>query len=95
MDGSIGDGWPKVQIPTTADILAGILQNPLIAPQMSVLGASLSTAMDMCDDEQDKEKICRALEDSILNTCARPTGRKKFKCFEAANKSFRQCMGYE
>jgi len=42
-----------------------------------------------------KEEHCQALKDQILNTCAGLTGRKKFACFEAANTSYRQCMGYE
>ena len=52
---------------------------------------------DMCTDdpEEAKEKRCRALKESILNTCAGLSGRKKFRCFEAANTSYRQCMGYE
>ena len=50
------------------------------------------------EEETEEEKLrrrCQALKDSILNTCAGLTGRAKFRCFEAANTAFRQCMGYE
>lgn len=45
--------------------------------------------------DEKKRKNCQALKNSILNTCAGLCGKKKFKCFAAADKSFRQCMGYE
>lgn len=41
------------------------------------------------------KKNCEALRQSILNTCYGLTGRKRMACFEAANTSYRQCMGYE
>ena len=53
---------------------------------------------DMCsndDEEEKRKKNCQALKDSILNTCYGLTGRKRMACFEAANTSYRQCMGYE
>jgi hypothetical protein len=43
--------------------------------------------------EQDKRKAnCQALKQSILNTCAGLTGRKKFACFQAASDAYLQCM---
>jgi hypothetical protein len=41
------------------------------------------------------KKHCEALRQSILNTCYGLAGRKRMACFEAANTSYRQCMGYE
>ncbi|MCQ4166663.1 RHS repeat-associated core domain-containing protein [Tahibacter harae] len=52
-------------------------------------------AASCAEEEEAKERSCRALKNSILNTCASLKGRKKFACFEAANTSYRQCMGYE
>jgi hypothetical protein len=50
-----------------------------------------------CIDEDipPDRKDCEALKQSILNTCASLTGKKQFRCFAAANKAYRQCMGYE
>jgi RHS repeat-associated protein len=39
-----------------------------------------------------REKNCEALRQSILNTCASLSGRKKSRCVAAANESYRQCM---
>jgi len=62
-----------------------------------LIGGAVGGLIDMCTEsaEEKKEEHCQALKDSILNTCAGLTGRKKFACFEAANTSYRQCMGYE
>ena len=62
--------------------------------------SSNSDEANFCDDhpnqcEDRRKKDCQALKDSILNTCAGLTGRAKFRCFEAANTAYRQCMGYE
>ncbi|MCH8544932.1 MAG: RHS domain-containing protein [Alcanivorax sp.] len=46
-------------------------------------------ASEECDDAEDAS--CEALYQSILQTCAGLTGRKQFKCFEAARKSRDQC----
>lgn len=46
-------------------------------------------------EEEKLQKRCQALKDSILNTCYGLKGRKRMACFEAANTSFRQCMGWE
>jgi uncharacterized protein RhaS with RHS repeats len=46
-------------------------------------------------EEEKLQKRCQALKDSILNTCYGLKGRKRMACFEAANTSFRQCMGGE
>jgi len=65
----------------------------------AALGVPLGTWLyDVCKPESDEEKRrrhCQALKDSVLNTCYGLPPRKRMKCFEAANKSFRQCMGYE
>ncbi|MBU2714440.1 hypothetical protein, partial [Zooshikella harenae] len=42
-----------------------------------------------CEEEDDEN--CEALYQSILRTCAGLTGRKKFRCFEAARISRDQC----
>jgi RHS repeat-associated protein len=62
-----------------------------------MLGGAIGSFIDMCTEsaEEKKQRHCQALKDSILNTCAGLTGRQKFRCFEAANTSYRQCMGYE
>lgn len=62
-----------------------------------LLGAVLGNSIgeEVCPDEEDeKQKNCQALKDSILNICAGLTGRKKFACFAAANETYRQCMGW-
>lgn len=53
---------------------------------------------DVCTgdtEEEQQRKNCQSLKNSILKTCAGLTGRAKFRCFAAADKSYRQCMGYE
>ena len=60
--------------------------------------AAAKMCRDSTDEESEEEKrrrYCQTLKDSILNTCAGLTGRKQFDCWQAANKAFRQCMGYE
>ena len=47
------------------------------------------------DSKAEQKKNCTKLKNSILSTCAGLTGRAKFRCFEAANTSYRQCMGFE
>ena len=47
------------------------------------------------EDEKEKEKNCQALKDSILETCYGLSPRKRMSCYEAANTTFRQCMGWE
>ena len=49
----------------------------------------------MEDEDAKRKKNCEALRQSILNTCFGLTGRKRMACFEAANTSYRQCMGQE
>lgn len=61
-------------------------------------GASLGSLIyDMCNESEEEKlrKRCQALKDSVLNTCYGLKGRKRMACFEAANTSFRQCMGWE
>ena len=73
------------------------LANPIVA---GIMMAVFPTATGGCDDrgkcsdtrDDDKEKNCQALKNSILATCASLTGRKKFDCFAAAQESYRQCM---
>ncbi len=43
------------------------------------------------DDEEAEDKNCEALYQSILATCAGLTGKKKFRCFEAARIARDQC----
>ena len=45
---------------------------------------------DKC--EEDKDKGCEALRQSILNTCASLTGMKKMRCFQEANALYLQCL---
>ena len=45
----------------------------------------------MCEDDEDEDENCEALYQSILQTCAGLTGRKKFRCFEAARIARDQC----
>ena len=90
--------WPKINGPeVTADGLLESLTKMSPLGMLSDLEKAISDKLNnVCEEGGGgKEKDCRALKDSILNTCARLTGRKKFKCFEAANKSYRQCMGYD
>jgi len=47
------------------------------------------------DKEKEKERSCQALKNSILNTCYGLEPRKRMACYEAANTTFRQCMGWE
>ncbi|TVZ41985.1 RHS repeat-associated protein [Alteromonadaceae bacterium 2753L.S.0a.02] len=47
---------------------------------------------NQCPDPAKKD--CLALKNSILNTCSSLSGNKMMRCFEAANETFRQCMGY-
>jgi RHS repeat-associated protein len=65
----------------------------------AALGVPLGSWLyDVCKPESEEEKRrrhCQALKDSILETCYGLSPRNRMKCFEAANKSFRQCMGYE
>ncbi len=44
---------------------------------------------EQCEDDQDDN--CEALYQSILQTCAGLTGRKRFRCFEAARIARDQC----
>jgi hypothetical protein len=46
-------------------------------------------------DAEKKRKGCQAVKDSILETCASLTGRKKFDCFQAAHDTYEQCMGQD
>src|SRR6187401_1386247 len=53
---------------------------------------------NVCHSESAEEKQrrhCQDLKDSILKTCYGLSPRKRMKCYEAANTSFRQCMGWE
>jgi uncharacterized protein RhaS with RHS repeats len=65
----------------------------------AVTGASIGGLIyEMCQALSEEEKLrktCQALKDSILKTCYGLPPRKRMKCFEAANTSFRHCMGWE
>jgi len=41
---------------------------------------------------EDREKHCQTLKNSVLATCASLTGRKKFACFAAAQATYEACM---
>lgn len=51
-----------------------------------------SPVLQSTPNDANREKNCQALKNSILKTCASLTGRKKFDCFYAAQKSYEQCM---
>jgi RHS repeat-associated protein len=81
---------------------------PVVKVCVAALGAGIAAISSYfaieavkCDaecvlnEEETRQKQCQDLKDSILKTCAGLSGRKKFRCFEAANTSYRQCMGYE
>lgn len=65
-------------------------------PKWAAYGLALGGALlyDACteSDDEKKRRNCQALKDSILKTCYGLSGRKMFRCFEAANTSFQQCM---
>lgn len=44
------------------------------------------------EDDDEKERNCEALWETILKTCALLTGEKRNRCEYAAYESFRQCM---
>lgn len=89
--------WPEASVPqVTADGLLESLYKMSPFHAISQIEQAISNKLNnVCENSDDQEKNCQALKDSILSTCASLTGRKKFKCFEAANTSYRQCMGYE
>ncbi|WP_277344961.1 RHS repeat-associated core domain-containing protein, partial [Metapseudomonas otitidis] len=59
----------------------------------NVLGGAVETVIEWCtaDDEDDTDKNCEALYQSILQTCSGLSGRKRMACFEAARESRDQC----
>jgi uncharacterized protein RhaS with RHS repeats len=71
--------------------IAGVLSVPSDSQETD----SCSLAANPTDEAEDQRKRCQSLKDSILETCARLSGRKKFACFQAADTTFRQCMGWE
>lgn len=105
--GTLGGGagltcGPGTLVCSTAGITAGVAGGYALGGTVGcagggTLGGAIGGLIDMCteSEEEKRQRHCQALKDSILNTCAGLTGRKKFKCFEAANTSYRQCMGYE
>ncbi|MDO8344562.1 MAG: RHS repeat-associated core domain-containing protein [Cellvibrio sp.] len=46
------------------------------------------------EDPLDKERACLAAKKSVLNTCAGLTGAKMMRCYNAAENTYRSCMGY-
>lgn len=78
--------------------IGGIANAGLNAWLLRATGATLGGLIyEACHDSEDEKlrKRCQALKDSILNTCAGLQGRARMRCFEAANTSYRQCMGWE
>lgn len=90
--------------------LVGTLANPVGLGAAAGLGICIlipscrrgledaaDTIRQMCsENEQDQlRKRCQALKDSILKTCYGLPPRKRMKCYEAANTTYRQCMGWE
>jgi len=44
------------------------------------------------EEEEDHKEDCEELRKSIMRTCDSLSGKKKFRCFAAARKSFQQCL---
>ena len=79
----------------SASFLGGYALGSAIYPGIE---PALSKGIDWCmseSEEEKKRKNCQALKDSILKTCYGLSPRKRMKCYEAANTSYRQCMGWE
>jgi hypothetical protein len=73
---------------------------PPIVEGLIWAGSAIGTAWgiaNMCEDSEEEKlkKRCLELKESVLKTCYGLTGRKRMRCYEAANTTFRQCMGYE
>jgi hypothetical protein len=91
-----------IKFGSNAGTVIGSFFGPAGAAAGRVIGAGVGAGIGFgigkfcsLSEEEKKRKNCQALKDSILNTCAGLTGRAQFKCFEAANTAFRQCMGFE
>jgi len=84
---------PRSQTP-----LLPVTTPPTTLPFPIPLPNTMPMEGEQCDDDADeakRRKNCEVLKQSILNTCYGLTGRKRMACFEAANTSFRQCIGWE
>jgi RHS repeat-associated protein len=69
--------------------LAGYGIGSLIYPHIE---PTITRAVDYClSDDDETDDNCEALYQSILSTCAGLSGRKKFRCFEAARIARDQC----
>lgn len=55
------------------------------------VGAAIGSAIAMCFEDDEEDDNCEALYKSTLRTCDSLTGRKKFKCYEAARINRDQC----
>jgi uncharacterized protein RhaS with RHS repeats len=75
--------------------IGGAINSGIAAATGLSLGVIMYNACHSESPEEQKRKNCQALKDSILKTCYGLSPRKRMKCFEAANTSFRQCMGWE
>jgi RHS repeat-associated protein len=54
--------------------------------------AAIQAVRDICSS-RDKEKNCRALYDTIIRSCASITDpRKRQRCWEAAKRTYEECM---
>lgn len=96
VDGSGGSiKFPDLWVPSPDELIE-------IGWKTSALGilkqleSDLSLSLNsVCSVPSAQHEHCDALRKSILATCSSLKGRKRFRCFEAANTAYRQCMGYE
>ncbi|WP_369977410.1 DUF6531 domain-containing protein [Xanthomonas bundabergensis] len=97
-------GWdrnearPTVEVPLDEKILNTLYdasQFGMMSRVGSLVSSKLNNVNNQCSEDDELRKNCQALKDSILNTCYGLSPRKRMACYEAANTSYRQCMGYE
>lgn len=51
---------------------------------------------EQCDDADKKKKNCKALYDSVIRTCwSMPNGKKRMRCFQAAQDTYDACMSQD
>ena len=75
-------------------LLPGLLPaNPNYSPNPNVFRDPTDSDDESCpSDHEKKEKICRALQASVLATCASLKGSLMFKCYQAAHDTYTACM---
>ncbi|WP_249255885.1 RHS repeat-associated core domain-containing protein, partial [Xanthomonas graminis] len=89
---------PTIEVPLDEKILNTLYDASPFGMMSRVegfVGAKLNNVNNQCAEDDELRKNCQALKDSILNTCYGLSPRKRMACYEAANTSYRQCMGYE